>query len=52
MIVVLIVTIGPQAVLLVVMGIARHAFVCMDGFDLSANGIALLLLGWRRQRDV
>ena len=49
MIVILIVAIGPQAVLLVVMGIAWHALIGMNGFDLSANGFALLLTRrWQR----
>lgn len=42
---ILIVAIGPQTVLLVVMGIARHALIGMDGFDMSANGLTLFLAG-------
>lgn len=51
MIVILIVPIGPQAVLFVVMGIARHPLIGMDGIGLSANAFALLLTR-RGQRGV
>lgn len=51
MVMVLVVAISPEAVLLVVMSIARHALIGMDGCEVGFHSIALLL-GRRRQRGV